>query len=429
VTQNDGGIGRASYGDACAGVKRSRTFALVNPLLALALVLAAGLAVTRLPLPHLRHSLSLDLVLAAGAPLVLVGLLLGPGLGVLDRGTLRALAPVAALGIGWIGAVFGAQLEWRLLRRIPRRAWALAALQAAAMLLLTAVTAWWLTRSVPALAAAWHPKRPALLTIAAAAMISGPGAVALVARAAGLRPSRARALGRAAMLDTMFGALVFMLALGLYHPRQSFAVGGAVLGWAHWVAVAVAASGGAGVLFLWLSRLRTDTRGLGVDLLGVTLLGSGIGYAADLSPFVVCALATGLIVNLSPLKRRVQALLLGWEHPIYAIFLIVAGALLDFPSAWILAAALLLGVVRVATRWAAVRYGRTWLQLRDLPPHVGLATVAQGGVALAVALSFNLIYAGSGTILTTVLLGVALAQAIAGPLMALALRPAPPEVS
>jgi hypothetical protein len=400
----------------------------VNPLLALALVLAAGLAVTRLPLPNLRHRFALVSSVLAGAPLVLAGLLLGPGLGVLDRGTLHTLAPVTALGIGWIGATFGAQLEWRLLRRIPRRVWALAGLQAAVVLLLTVLTAWVLTRSIPALAAAWHPKRPALLTLAAVAMISGPSAVALVARAVGVRRARARSLALAALLDTAFGALVFMLALGLYHPRQSFAVGGLMLGWAHWVAVAVAASGGVGVLFLWLSRLRADTSALGVDLLGVVLLGSGIGFAADLSPFVVCALATALIVNLSPLKRRVQTLLVGWEHSIYAIFLIVAGALLDWPSAWIVPAALALGVVRVAARWASVRYGRGWLKLQDLPPHLGLATVAQGAVALAVALSFNLIYAGSGTILTTVLLGVAFAQAIARPLMALALRPAPGEV-
>ena len=407
----------------------------MNPVLALALVLAAGLAVTRLPLPHRRHSPLLDLGVAAGAPFVLVGLLLGPGLGVLDHATLRALAPGMALGIGWIGAVFGARLEWRFLRRIPRRVWGLAAFQAAAVLLLTVVTAWLLTRAVPGLAPGWRPTLPALLTLAAVATISGPGAVALVARTTGVRTPLARALGLAALLDTAFGVLLFTLALGLYHPRQPFA--GVALGWTHWVAVAVAASGGVGVLFLWLSRLRADLSELGVDLLGVLILGAGVGYAADVSPFVVCALATALIVNLSPLQRRVQALLLSWEEPVYAAFLITAGALLNLPTVWLLPAALLLGVVRVAARWAAARYGREWLKVHDLPPHVGLATVAQGSVALALALSFNLIYAGpvgswggrgGGTILTTVLLGVALAQTIAGPLMALALRPAPVEV-
>ena len=397
----------------------------MNPVLALALVLAAGLAATRLSLPHVRRRLSLDLAVAAGAPFILAGLVLGPALGVLDHATLRALAPVTALGIGWAGAILGARLEWRFLRRIPWRAWALAALQAAAVFVVTALTARLLVRLMPALRPAWRPTTPALLTLAAVAMISGPAAVALVARALRVSTSLTRALTLAALLDTAFGALVFAFALGLSQPHRTFA--GAALGWAHWIAVAVASSGGVGVLFLGLLRLRkdTDTNALGLDLLAAVLLGSGLGWAADLSPFIVCALATALIVNLSPVRRRVQNLLTAWAHPVYAVFLILIGALLDAPTMWIVPAALLLGVTRVAARWASVRYGRG-----SLPRHFGLATVAQGGVPLALALSFNLTYAGSGgSLLTTVLLGVALAQAVAAPLMALALGRAPVEVS
>jgi len=406
----------------------------VNPVLALALVLAAGLALTRLSfLPRLPQRLSLDLALAAGAPLLLVGLALGPGLGVLDHVTLGALAPVTALAIGWLGAVFGARLEWRLVRRIPRRAWGLAALQGAVVLVVTVVTARLLTRVAPALATAWHPTVPALLTLGAAAMISGPGAVALVARALGVAPARARALDLAALLDTVFGALVFAFALGLSQPHRSFA--GVALGWIHWIAVAVAASGGVGVLFLWLSRLRgeSDSGALGIDLLAVVLLGAGMGYAADLSPFVVCALALALIVNLSPLRRRVQALLVSWERPISAVFLVVVGALLDLPTWWLVPGGLLIGLMRVAARWAVTRDAQGWRDAATPPPHLGLATVAQGGVPLALAASFGLIYTGSprsgGAMLTTVLLGVALAQGLAPTLLALALRPAPPEVS
>jgi len=383
----------------------------VNPLLALALLLAAGLAATRLRLPQLRPSLSLDLAVAAGAPLVLAGLLLGPGLGVLAPWARRAITPITALGIGWLGAVFGAQLEWRFLRRIPLRVWAVAALQAAAILLVTVLTARLLTRAVPALAPGWRPTVPALLTLAGAAMISG----AVIGRK----------MRRAALLDTAFGVLVFAVGLGLSHPHQPFH--GVALGWAYWVAVAVVSSGGVGVLFLWLSRLRdgTDTNALGLDLLGVVLVGAGLGYATDLSPFVVCALATALIVNLSPLKRRVQALLAGWEPPIYAVFLVAAAALFDLPTLWLVPAALLLAAVRLAARWVMGRYAGA---------HFGLGTVTQGGVPLALAVSFNLIYVGAGgegAVLATVLLGVAFATAIAAPLIprALALRPPPPEVS
>jgi hypothetical protein len=390
----------------------------VNPVLALALVAAAGIAVTHLPLPRLRRNLSLDQLLAAGAPLVLLGLLLGPGLGVLDRSTLRAVAPATALGIGWIGAVVGARLEWRVLRRMPRHVWRLAGVHAVAALGLTAVTAWGLTRVVPALAAAWRPTLPAVLTLAAAAMVSGPSAVALV--------TKSKALGRAALLDTALGAGAFALALALYHPRDPSV--GPALGRFSWVAVSLAASGGVGVLFLWLARLRADHGELGLDLLGAMLLGAGVGYAAGLSPFVVCALAMALIVNLSPQRRQVQGLLEGWEHAIYAVVLVIAGALLHLPTLWLLPAALVLGVVRVAARWAPIRYTRAWLTLPDLPPHLGLANVAQGGVAVALGLSFTLAYGGSGTLLTTLLLGVGLAQAAAGPLRTLAQRPAREEV-
>ncbi len=402
----------------------------MNPVLALALVLAAGLAATRLRLPHLPHSLSLDLAVAAGAPLLVAGLFLGPFLEVLDRATLSTLTPALALAVGWIGAAVGAQLEWRYLRHIPARVWALAGLQAGAVLLFTVFAARLLTRVAPALAPVWRPTLPALLTIAAAAIISGPGAVALVARAMRVPRRLARALRLAALLDTTFGALVFAFALGLSQPHRTFA--GIALGWAHWLAVAVVASGGVGGLFVLVSRLRVgaDENALGLDLLGAVLLGSGLGYAADLSPFVVCALATLLIVNLSPVKRRVQGVLATWGPAVYAVFLILIGALLDLPTWWIVPAALLLGVLRVAARWATVRYGRTWLKATNLPRDFGLAGVAQGVVPLALAVSFNLIYAGSrGAVLTTVLLGVVLAQAVAVPLMALALRPASPEVS
>ena len=396
----------------------------MNPVLALALLLAAGLAATRLRLPHVRRTISLDRAMhvaaLVGAPFLLVGVLLGPALEVLDTGTLRTLTPITALGIGWIGAVFGAQLEWRLLRRIPRGAWGIAAAQAGVVLVLTVLAARLLTRLVPALAPVWRPTIPALLTLGAVAVISGPVAVTAVARALRVPTSMIRSLELAALLDTALGAVVFAFALGLSQPHRTFA--GAALGWAHWVAVGTVSIGGVCVLFLWLSRFRGDASdALGLDVLAAVLVGSGLGYAADLSPFVVCALAMALIVNLSPVRRRVQTLLRSGEPTVYGLLLVALGAQLDARTLWVVPAVLVLGAIRVATRWAGTRY---------LRGSVGLATVAQGAAPLALAMSFNLTYAGSGgSLLTTVLLGVAVAEAVAAPLLALALGRAPVEVS
>jgi len=167
---------------------------------------------------------------------------------------------------------------------------------------------------------------------------------------------------------------------------------------------------------------------VGMALLGAILFGAGIGYAADLSPLVVCGLAAALIVNASPLRRRVQALLATGEHPLSAPLLIIAGAVLALPTIWALAAAPILWALRSAAKWAVVRYARDPLHLGALPPDLGLATTAQGGLAIALGASFLLAdgpTSGTGSpLLTTIVVGVVLAQLAAPPLMRLALRPA-----
>src|SRR2546428_1328072 len=42
-----------------------------------------------------------------------LGVVLGPGIELLDAAALRALAPVTALALGWLGAVLGARCQRR----------------------------------------------------------------------------------------------------------------------------------------------------------------------------------------------------------------------------------------------------------------------------------------------------------------------------
>jgi hypothetical protein len=397
----------------------------VSPVLALAGLAAIGLLATRLPPVPWRHVTSLDLVLAAGGPLVLLGVVLGPGIDLINRPVLGALAPVTALAIGWIGAALGARFEWRYVRRIGRGTWLLAALSAAAAFAVVTLFAWLLSRLVPALATAWTPRLPALLTLGAVAAASGPGAVTLVARAVGVRKSVTRAFSLAAALETACGALVFTVPLALHRAHP--VVGRVALAWLAWLVFAVGSGALVGMVFLSLTRLRPERADVGFVLLATLLFGAGVGYAADLSPFLVCALAMALIVNASPRRHVARRVLADWEPPIYAIFLVIAGALLTLPTLWILIAVPLLAVARAAAKWAAVRYGSVALRLGGFPRNVGLGSVAQGGAAIAMGLNFFITYGSEGTgassaLLTTIVLGVAAAQLAAPPLMTLALR-------
>ena len=136
-----------------------------------------------------------------------------------------------------------------------------------------------------------------------------------------------------------------------------------------------------GMVFLSLTQRRPEQTDVGFPLLATLLFGAGLGDAAELSPFLVCALATALIVNVSPRRHAVRRVLADWERPIYAIFLVIAGALLTLPTVWILVAVPLLAAARAAAKWAVVRYGVA-LRLAGASPDVGLGTLAQGGAVI-----------------------------------------------
>lgn len=375
----------------------------MHPLLALALVIAAGIGVTRLSLPVPRRFAPLDAVLVAGAPFVVLGALLGPALQVLDPATLRALAPAAALGIGWIGASIGARLPWRLLRRIPAREWRSGAALAAIVFVTTTLAAWLLMRTVPALAHAWRAggrTLPAALTLAVAATI-----------ATAVTPPRAR---RLASIGTLGAVGLYAAVLALYRPDRGWAPAAGIAGLAGMLML----SGLIAMAFLWLARLRPAAREHRLELAGVMLLGAAAGLAAGLSPFLICGLAGAIVAS----RYRVAPLLAAWEPWIYAIVLVLAGAMLRFPTAWLVAAAVLLEGLRLAARWLPARYGRLWPVGKGRRPAV-LPQSAPG--AVGIALSFELAYRGSGAILATVLLGVFLAQATAGAIADLAARHRP----
>src|SRR5439155_1143662 len=122
------------------------------------------------------------------------------------------------------------------------------------------------------------------------------------------------------VLETAAGALAITVPLALH---RSPTTAGAELGWLASLIFAVGGGALIGMAFLSVSRLRPAADDLAFALLATLLFGGGLGYAADLSPLVVCALAAALIVNLSPRRHLVRRVLANGAHPFTAVFLIV----------------------------------------------------------------------------------------------------------
>lgn len=377
--------------------------AFVHPFLALALLLAAGVGVIHLLRRSAHRGLpevpTLRSPMAAGAAFVLLGVLLGPGLRVLDSATLRDLTPLTALGLGAIGALAGTALPWRLLRRMPRREWAAGAALAAATFILTALVTVALVRLVPALAAAWRPVLPAVVTF---------GAISAVGTS--IVPGATR---RVTAIATLLGIGAFAVMLAAYRPGA----GTLAAGWGIPRIAGMVASGvGVGLLAIWLARLRdgaADRAALRLELFATVLAGAGWGLATRLSPFIICLIAGALIAGrASGSVGRARRHLRHDGLPLLAVVLTICGAMLRVPTWWLVPAALVLGGVRIAAWWVVARYGRRWTSIGRLAVAAGPAVA----LALSHELAFRPVIAERGAILATALGGVLLAQAVSAAL-------------
>jgi hypothetical protein len=312
----------------------------VPPIVAVALAAVAALLATYLPRPAwLARAIDW---MAAASPLgwYLLGLVLGPALGVLDDDLLGRCTPAIACAIGWIAARAGATLAAPLPPGARRPLWPFAG-----VVLTLAVPAALLYGAgrflPPAFAPVWMPPVPVIATLVAALAVAG---------------------GRDARL-TGTALLVAALALVALLPHAHRADLRRDALWLVW------AGGGAVVAALVAARLaRAPATPLPATIAGVGLA-AGLGLATGASPLVGGAVLGALLARRSAAHARL-ALDLALLEP-------VAGAAL-----WVAAGAWFGGRIPVVAGTAVLLAVAPLLRrvLAPAPPDLTLG--------LAIALSF-----------------------------------------
>ncbi len=403
----------------------------MNPILAVLLLVLIGLLGARLSFAEREVPLGPRIFIAIGGPFLFLGFLLGPHLGrVLSPALIGQLTPFLALGLGWIGLLFGLQLDRLHLRQFPLRFLAMTWIQAAVAfgiiyLLGRLVTDAWFGQSYDAI----------VLVAAATACVSTPAAIALISNTYRARGPVTRLLFYVGSLDAAVGIVVIGFTLAAYHAGAPGR--GLSLNPVEWLAVTLLLGLFFGILFLSLTRVRPRPQELMLLLIGLVLFAAGLAFYLSLSPLLVCMIAGSVIANFSPMRRRVYTALSQWEKPIYIMLLVLAGALLEFPSWWIAPLVAAYVASRVIAKWAGglVAWRLKPGELR-LPPSFGLALTPQGGLSLAMAISFVLIYvpiapeleAAKNIFFATVVLAVGISDLI-GPFLVRAVLETAGEVN
>ncbi len=88
------------------------------------IILGVSLVGARKSFIRMRFPIVTEYFFLTGTEFILVGLCLGSSfLNILDQSTLSSLAPLISLLLGWIGFLYGMQVEFRKLRMFPRSHW------------------------------------------------------------------------------------------------------------------------------------------------------------------------------------------------------------------------------------------------------------------------------------------------------------------
>jgi len=343
----------------------------------------------------------------SGAEYLLLGVLLGASSGVLSDTT--ALAPVIAFGTGWIGLREGTRLRLSWLQGLPR--WSARVALVEAVVVGGGLTA----LSVPVLVSltgtsAQEAWLPAAVIGCAAAASSNTATTLLRARYPHLATGTLDTLTHASRLSEALSIFAFGVLLCFFHPAVDGALAHPVP--AEWVLLMLGLGVTLGGLFSLLVSSESTENHRFMALVGIICFATGAAFFLGLSALTV-NLVLGVVLAHTARGRDLSDTLGRTVAPVVMLLLLLAGVL------WAPVPALQ-GVALAA----AVVFGRLALKLLSgwlasagtpLRADFGRGTLAQGPVALCIALSYRLIFDGPvvDLVFTAILASVVLNELLA----------------
>jgi len=261
-------------------------------------------------------------VITAGFPFVALGLFASrPAIGILDPEVIGRLRPVLHFGLGWLGFLIGAQLDIRVLDRVPKGT--------AYLILVEALGPFGITAAgcgavMLGFGLSWRDPdvwRDVILLGAAAAMTA---------------PRKFRGFANQTWhegrgVDVLLGQLDELVGVtGLLFITAYFRDATPSM-WTlpstAWVFVSLGLGVAIGVLIFAMVRVPASNAEFLAVVLGGIAFASGLAGYLYLSPIVICFIAGVLVTNFPNDQRdSIFRILHRLERPVQLLFLIIAGA-------------------------------------------------------------------------------------------------------
>jgi len=361
-----------------------------------ALVLAVGCAYL---LTHfVVDVLQRRFLLSTNVEYVLLGVLLGPtAAAVPGFEDLTPIAPLIALAAGWIGLLYGMELELQKLLTTRNHSLRLSLMDGAGVILPVVFAAQWFFQS--SLILRWLPQPIpteaswlGACVLGFTAWAGSSDALSVVKRQYNVEGPLVRTLRQTAHLGDMLAIAAMGFLFCAYHESVVTSADMRTPTSVEWGVITIAIGALLGGLFTVFIGKDTSEDHLLLPLAGIITFAAGAAFFLDLSPLLINLVLGAVLANTAAQGMHARKTLEGTVRPISLILLVFAGVLWSPPALWpTVIASVGLIVLRVTGKM-----GFVWLATlgTNVRRDAFRGLVGQGHVAVAMALSFKLVFHG-----------------------------------
>jgi len=377
----------------------------MNPELGLSLIILGG---------FLAAKLFSTAKIPAVTSYILVGIVIGPmGLDIIPEGFLAASGFISDVVLGLIAFSIGSNFSPDHTKKIRSAVIRISVMEALGAMILVTLGLFFILG---------EPIEVAIL-FGAIATATAPAATLMVIEELKARGPLTDTLLGVVALDDAWSLMLFAIALVMAKIIALGETTGILFATEIGMAmVEIAATLLLGTVFAWLlhhySKRVKDPSDLEILTLGIILLTVGVASTLDISVILSCLVLGVALININPEGFRFFDIVHPVDTPLYLIFFVLAGALLEVEllmDAGLLGAAYI--VFRVAGKVGGAYLGgsisgEAGLAVRK---YIGLGLVPQAGVALGVALIAREQFPGVGDMVFSTIVATTVIFELVGP--------------
>lgn len=363
----------------------------MKQLFVISLLIFIAISGSRLSFFNRRLSLGFKNIMLTGTEYILIGVLLGNlGFKLIDLNTFLTFEPILIFGLSAIGLLFGLQFNLVQLKKIPTNYFLVSFFQSFFTFLIVSVVMYFSLDSFLDL------NKNALilvsLTIGSFSSCTAQSGLAIVGQNYRFKNHKTFEMLRyVSSIDGFYAITFFIFALSLFADGDltdiSFSSS------ASWFFLSIFMGILPAIIFIILSRTRFSRQEFFAFLVGTILFCGGISYQINYSPLISGFVCGIVIANFCRHSFRALSSIIKSEKSIYIILLVFLGAIWEINTVSIFCISLIYVLSRSIGKIFGTNIGvDVFYKDKSYPKLLGLGLLSEGGISIAIVMSFKLLY-------------------------------------